>query len=329
MHQPNGRLTLIVPNKDPEFDDFEHEVREGLTSSPKRLPCRFLYDHRGSELFERICELPEYYVTRTEREILECHAEEIVSLFPEETTMVELGSGSSAKTRVLIEAFLESNGRLRYVPMDISRTILVESSEALLQEYGGLKIIAIAAEYNAGLQHLGPHAPERKLVLWLGSTLGNFERPEAARFVERIRRTLEPTDRLLIGIDLRKDRATLERAYDDSQGVTAEFNLNLLARTNRELGGHFRLRNFRHQARYDERVGRVESHIVSLRKQSVRIDALDLEVGFAQDEKIHTENSYKYSLEEIETLAHSAGLKTEHRWFDDRRRFSLNLFAPL
>lgn len=329
MPPSSERLTVIVPTEDPEFTDFACEVREGLTNLPKRLPCRFLYDSQGSELFERICELPEYYVTRTEKEILEEHAEELASLFPEDTTMVELGSGSSAKTRVLIEAFLRSNGRLQYVPMDISRTILVESSEALLKSYRGLEIIAIAAEYNAGLRQLGAHAPERKLVLWLGSTLGNFERAEAARFVEKIRRTLNPRDRLLVGIDLRKEKDVLEKAYDDSQGVTAKFNLNLLARINRELDGHFRLARFRHHARYDETAGRVESSLVSVCEQRVRIDELDREVEFAKGERIHTENSYKYSLEEIDTLAYRAGLRTEHRWFDDGERFSLNLFAPL
>ncbi len=328
MQQSSRRLTVRTPQVENDADEFGAEVRAGLTGEHKTLPCRFLYDRRGSELFEQICELPEYYVTRTEREILENNADAIAALFPEDLAMVELGSGSSSKTRVLIEAFLRSNGRLRYVPMDISKKMLVESSEALLEDYDGLKIVAIAAEYSTGLRQLGREAIERKLILWLGSTLGNFERKDSARFLARIKATMTGDDRLLVGIDLRKDKAVLEAAYDDAQGVTAKFNLNLLVRINSELGGNFDLRHFRHEASYEEESGRVRSNIVSLREQTVHIRELDMYVEFTAEERIHTENSHKYSLAEIDALAQASGLRVTQQWFDSDDRFALNLFAP-
>ncbi len=317
---------MIADTSGVHTNDLAREVEAGLSSSPKTLPCRFFYDKDGSVLFEQICELPEYYVTRTEKEILDDRADEIATLLPKATTLVELGSGSSTKTRVLIEAFLRRHGSLRYVPMDISRTMLEESSIALLEDYAGLQITAIAAEYKAGLQRLEKVQPPAKLVLWLGSTIGNFDRGEAARFLRSVSHTMRPQDRLLAGIDLRKDRSTLVRAYDDGAGVTAQFNRNILHRINRELDAEIDTSAFEHEARYDENLGRVEMHLVSNREQNVRIGALELEVSFDKGETIHTECSYKYSIEEIEELAARSDLCVVERWFDDARRFSLNLF---
>jgi dimethylhistidine N-methyltransferase len=321
------RLNLVADDPAALREEFARDVRQGLTARPKRLACRYFYDQEGSQLFEAICDLPEYYLTRAEREILEARAGEIAALFPGPISMPELGSGSAAKTRLLIEAFLARHGSLRYVPVDISPSILEESSRALLARYPRLEIHALAAEYAAGLAHLRKETDRPKLVLWLGSNVGNLGRADAFSFLDAARKTLAAGDRLLVGIDLRKDRATLERAYDDTQGVTARFNLNLLARINRELGGEFDLAAFRHRALYDEEWGRIEMYLDSRRRQQVCIAALGLVVPFEPGESIHTEYSYKYSPEEIERLANAARLRIERQWFDTARRFSLNLLA--
>ena len=250
------RLTLVeadaaVPS------DFAADVRAGLTAPKKELPCRYLYDAEGSALFEEICALPEYYLTRAEQEILETHAGEILASCPSDAALVELGSGSAKKTRTLIDAALAQRSTLRYMPIDISRSMLEESSRALLADYAAVEITAIAAEYRAGLRWLRRQR-DSKLVLWLGSNVGNFGRTEAARFLRGVRATMAPGDRLLMGVDLRKSRAVLEAAYDDAAGVTARFSLNLLARINRELGGHFDLDAFAHRSRWNERLGRIE-----------------------------------------------------------------------
>jgi dimethylhistidine N-methyltransferase len=322
------RYTLIDSDATAQLSCFAEEVARGLGSTPKHLPCRFFYDEAGSELFEAICELPEYYLTRAEREILVERADGIASLFGAPIALAELGSGSSSKTRLLIEACLRRHGRLRYVPVDISRTMLEASSLALLERYQGLEIRAIASEYGEGLRHVRAETERPKLIAWLGSNVGNFGRGEAARFLGEVRQAMAAPDRLLVGIDLRKDAGLLERAYDDSQGVTARFNLNLLARINRELGGAFRAEDFSHRARWDEVEGRVQMHLVSRRDQTVAIRALGLRVRLARGEAIHTEDSYKYDLGEIEGLARRAGLRVAQRWLDRGERFSLNLLAP-
>jgi dimethylhistidine N-methyltransferase len=308
-------------------DDFARAVRDGLTRRPKALPCRWLYDERGSLLFERICELPEYYLTRAETEILRAHADELAARTAAGTSLVELGSGSARKTRLLVEALLARHGRLRYLPVDISRSMLRTSALALLGDYPGLEVTAVAAEYRAGLRALRDDGT-RKLILWLGSNVGNFARDDAARFLQRLSAQLSADDRLLVGIDLRKPRLELERAYDDAAGVTARFNLNLLERINRELGGRFDLTAFRHQARYDDVAGRVDLALVSERDQEVTVGALGLTCTFVSGEALHTESSHKYSLDEIDGLAHAANLAVEAQWLDSRRRFSLNLLAP-
>jgi dimethylhistidine N-methyltransferase len=321
------RYTLIDADREARLSSFAEEVARGLGSHPKRLPCRFFYDEAGSELFEAICELPEYYLTRAEREILAERADEIAGLFDAPIALAELGSGSSAKTRLLIEACLRRHGGLRYVPVDISRSMLEASALALLRRYQGLEIRAIASEYGEGLRHVRAETERPKLIVWLGSNVGNFGRAEAARFLAEIGQAMAAADRLLVGIDLRKDRAALERAYDDAQGVTARFNLNLLARIDRELGGEFALAHFAHRARWDEDEGRVQMHLVSLREQSVAIRALGVRVAFARGEAIHTEDSYKYDAGESEALARAAGLRLARRWLDREKRFSLNLLA--
>lgn len=307
------------------------DVRRGLLARPRRLSCRWFYDEEGSRLFEEICATPEYYVTRAEDELLRDHADAIVAQLPAGTSLLELGSGSAAKTRRLLDALNArgERGRLRrYAMIDISPSALEDSARSLVRDYPGLEVVPFAGEYEDGLERLDALAPPPRLVLWLGSNVGNLHREEAARFLATWAARLAASDRFLIGIDLRKDRAILESAYDDTAGVTARFNLNLLARINRELGADFDLAAFRHRARYDEAAGRVEMFLDSLRDQGVRIGRLDFEVDFARGEAIHTENSHKYSEAEIDALAASAGLRVVARWFDRARFFSETLLAP-
>lgn len=306
--------------------DFARDVAAGLTAEPKRLSCRYFYDREGSRLFAAICELPEYYLTRAEMEILERHSGEIASLLPADVTVVELGSGSAIKTRLLLEAVLPGR-RVRYVPIDICRPVLEESAADLLERFETLQIVAVAAEYHEGLRHLASESDRPRLILWLGSNIGNFTREEAATFLRRIREMMTPADRMLIGVDLRKDRAVLEAAYDDAAGVTAAFNRNLLARVNHELDGNFDLSAFQHRAIYNENLGRIEMYLVSTRVQSVTIGRIGLTARFAEGETIHTENSYKYSRAEIHDLAMTAGLHEQCSWQDAAGRFSVHLLA--
>ncbi len=328
MSLPPARFTLHLAGAG-NRDTFAADVRAGLTATPKHLACRYFYDEEGAQLFDAICELPEYYLTRTERAILQAHAPAIVASVPAPVALVELGSGSAAKTRLLIEALLQRQPALRYVPLDINRAVLEESASHLLRDYPRLAITALAAEYHEGLSLLPTvvAGPESRLILWLGSNIGNFDRPDAASFLGGVAGHMASRDRLLAGIDLRKERTVLERAYDDAAGVTARFNKNLLVRINRELAGNFDLAAFRHRAVYDEVTGRVAMYLVSTRPQRVRIAALDLDVLFAEGEPVHTENSWKYSLDEIAQLADAAGLHLAGQWLDPERRFSVTLLA--
>ena len=308
-------------------DGFAEEVRRGLSKSEKSLPCRFLYDEVGSALFEQICEVPEYYVTRAERSILQEHSEAILEMLPNDTALVELGSGSAEKTQLLIEAFLAKQDEVVFLPIDISRSALEASASQLLADHPSLSIVAVEGDYVRALEAISPRDHGPRLILWLGSSIGNLGRDEAAEFLSELRSDLSPEDRLLVGIDLRKDRETLEKAYDDSQGVTARFNLNLLDRINRELGGSFDTELFEHRATWQEEPGRVKSDLVSLQAQTVKIVGLDLVVEFDEGEAIHTEYSYKYSTDEIDSLAAEALLSRERTWLDAEGRFSVSLFA--
>jgi L-histidine Nalpha-methyltransferase len=321
-------FTMIAGPRQDRRAAFARDVVAGLTANPKHLSCCYFYDREGSLLFEEICKLPEYYLTRAESEILEAHADELAARLPNGVRVVELGSGYSVKTRLLLAAILGRQPRLHYVPVDICSIALQEAALALRSEIPNLEITALAAEYQDALAYLKNLPPQPQLVLWLGSNVGNFHRHEAAAFLAQVRRPLASTDRLLVGIDLRKHRALLELAYDDARGVTAEFNLNLLARINRELDADFDLDAFRHRALYNEEAGRIEMYLVSTRHQRVRVAAIDMDVEFAPGEMIHTENSYKYSQAEIDALAAEAGLLREFQWLDTADRFSVNLFAP-
>ncbi len=307
---------------------FREDVRAGLTARPKKLLPKYFYDELGSQLFEAICLLPEYYLTRAENEIFARYADEIVSAVGlEEIALLEMGSGSASKTRRIIEALLRRQDELVYTTIDISASALDTSSRVLLQSYEGLRIEAYASDYFDGLAALENVDSHRKtLALFLGSNVGNFDPAEAVEFLRAVRRVLRRGDALLLGADLKKHPAILEAAYDDALGVTAAFNLNLLARINRELEADFDLRAFRHRAVYNEEAGRVEVYTVSLRRQCVRVRALELEVEFEEGERLHTENSYKYDLVGLTKLAEATGFELARTWLDAREQFSSNLF---
>lgn len=305
---------------------FAEDVRRGLLATPKSLSPKYFYDELGSQLFDAICLLPEYYLTRAENEIIERYADEIVNAIPGEKTLLEMGSGSASKTRLIIEALLKKQTRLRFMPVDISVSALESSSRILLQSFPRLTIEAYAAEYFDALVVLSESKPPgRTLALFLGSNISNFGREEAPKFLRALRRVLKTGDALLLGADLKKDRSVLEPAYDDALGLTAAFNLNLLARVNRELDGNFDLRTFKHHAFYNDEIGRVEIYIESIPKQRVNIAKLDLEVQFEAGERIHTENSYKYDLSGIAKLGSETGYTCTRTWLDSQQRFSSNL----
>ncbi len=310
-------------------------VADGLLQSRKQLPCRFFYDQTGSEIFEEICALPEYYPTRTERAILERYADEIlttahVAQSDSPLSLIEFGSGSSVKTRLLIEAALRQQPKLTYVPIDISGDFLRESCLTLLEDYPALCVTGLAAEYSDAMQAL----PEEdlgegtRLFLFLGSNIGNFTHDEATRFLGRLRAVMRPQDRLLLGVDLVKDRSVLEAAYNDSAGVTAAFNKNLLWRINQELDADFELDCFAHHAPFVEEHSRIEMHLISERAQTVTIDYLELSISFEEGEVIHTENSHKYTPDSFERLCQPAGLHIHQVWTDEREWFSMMLLEP-
>jgi len=303
------------------------DVRRGLATQPKRFLPKYFYDQLGSQLFEAICLLPEYYLTRAENEILVRYADEIVASVTGDITLLEMGSGSASKTRLLIEALLRKQPELRFIPVDISASALDSSSRILLQSFPQLRIEAYAADYFAGLAEIAKKPRPRTLALFLGSNISNFDPDDALKFLRALRQVLRAGDALLLGADLKKDRAVLEAAYDDALGVTAAFNLNLLARINRELRADFNLRDFRHVALYDEREGRVEMHLESAREQTVNVGALELPITFGEGERMHTENSYKYDLEGLSALAAETGFERAETWLDSNERFSSNLFV--
>ncbi len=290
------------------------EVRLGLTAKPKELAPKYFYDERGSQLFEQITELPEYYPTRAEREILSQRSAEIVAAAGEPETLVELGSGSAAKTRHLLDAMRDAGCLTTYVPVDISEEITRETAEALVEEYPGLAVRGLVCDFEHDLERI-PNGGCR-LVAFLGGTIGNLY-PDARRdFLTRIAALLEPGDQILLGTDLVKESSRLEAAYDDSQGITAEFNKNVLSVLNRELGGDFDIDGFEHVARYDADAARMDIRLRSLSDQTVRLDGLDLTVRFTAGEEMRTEISAKFTRERLEGIYREAGLRPDG-WFTD------------
>lgn len=308
--------------------EFAADVCAGLTKPvQKELLSKYLYDDVGSALFEVICRLPEYGLTRADERLLTRHAHDIVNLLPESIAVAELGSGSGKKTRRILEA-LGQRQRTRYYPIEISRTALV-MCERELSDIDSVSILGFEREYLDGLLEVAAQRRpgQHLLVLFLGSTIGNFDRMAGLKFLNQVRRTLQPGDFLLLGTDLEKSSNQLLAAYDDELGVTAAFNLNLLARINRELDANFDLAYFRHVARLNERCRSVEMHLQSTRRQTVHIPGANLTVEFQNGETIWTESSHKYSSQEIFRMARNAGFRCEVQWVDDEWPFAENLFV--
>jgi L-histidine Nalpha-methyltransferase len=319
---PNdSRLRVRTPVE--IHSQLREDVLVGLQYPQKTIPPKYFYDAHGSLLFEQICQQPEYYLTRTEATILREHTADIVDIVGN-SALVELGSGSAVKTRLLFDEYQQRGMAIHYVPIDISASMLEESAKSLMTAYPRLQIDALATDYGHGLAAL-PNSQTR-LVLFLGSNLGNFTPPEQIQLFAQLARTLQRGDYFLVGLDLRKPRIILESAYNDAAGVTAAFNLNLLHRMNRELAAHFDSSTFTHLAFYNTSHHQVEMHLQSMIEQEVMIAALDLQVPFRSGETIHTEISRKFEPAEVQTQLADYGFTPRAQWTDDRDWFLVSLF---
>jgi dimethylhistidine N-methyltransferase len=310
-------------------DDFATEVSRGLSQSQKSLPCKFFYDREGSQLFEEITHLPEYYLTRTEEALIQQNLNALLNELPPHTALVELGGGSSRKTETFIRALLSRQPKLHFTMIDISTEFLVETAESLLLRFPQLTISAILSEYASAFDHWkNAPLPTPKVILFLGSNLGNFDPPEAIEFLSKVRETMTSEDRFILGVDMQKEPALLISAYNDSAGVTARFNKNLLARINRELGGNFSLEKFTHRAVYNALHSRIEMYLVSEEEQTVFIKKTGQTFSFRKGETIHTENSYKYSPEMLEEVLRNARLRPLARFTHETTPYTLCLLSP-
>ncbi len=304
------------------------DVRAGLCAYPKELAPKYFYDERGSQLFEQITELPEYYPTRAEREILSRRSAEILATAGGPGTLVELGSGSAAKTRHLLSAMRDAGGLDTYVPVDISEEITHETAADLVDEYPGLAVRGLVCDFEQHLERI-PESSDARLIAFLGGTIGNLYPRQRHAFLERIAALLGPGDHLLLGTDLIKETARLEAAYNDAAGVTAEFNKNVLEVLNRELGADFELDAFEHVARYDAEAERMDIRLRSLADQDVRLDDLDLEISFAAGEEMRTEISTKFTRERLDSAYAGAGLELRGWFTDAGGDYALSLARPV
>lgn len=320
----SGSAGLVnVLDLEPVSEDFLAEVVAGLSSSPRSLPCKFFYDERGAELFQKICELPEYYITRTETGLLRRQGGEIAESIGSNAELIGFGTGAGLKTRLLLE---QLENPIAYVPVDISKQRLTDSAAELGRAMPTLEILPVCADYLQPLQlPRATRKPDHVAVYFPGSTIGNLEPEIAQHFLRRVCRLCGKSGGLIIGVDLQKKREVLEAAYNDSAGVTAEFNLNLLVRANRELGADFDLALWRHQAIYNDRHGRIEMHLISEADQTVHVGGK--EFHFSRGEKIVTEFSYKYTQEGFARLAVSAGFRLARVWTDPKQLFAVFHFT--
>jgi len=303
----------------PETEDLLDAVLDGLGRDAKQLHCKLFYDELGSQLFDSITSLEEYYPTRTESGIMRDHIDDVVSHIGREVMLIEYGSGSSEKTRVLLDHLQDV---VAYVPIDISCEHLLNSAKDIAAEYSGVEVLPLCADYTESFKVPASKRPARRKVIYFpGSTIGNFHPQDAAQFMRRMARSCGDGGGLVIGVDLKKEPAILHRAYNDKQGVTADFNLNILRRINRELDADFNLDAFRHRAIYNAQKGRIEMHLVSLADQ--RVDVAGTEIHFGEGETIWTESSYKYTLDEFAALAAEAGFVVDTVWTDAENLFSV------
>jgi L-histidine Nalpha-methyltransferase len=303
---------------------YADEVMNGLMSRPKTLPCKLFYDDRGSALFEEITRLPEYYLTRIELEILRDRGKEIALAAGSSVSIVELGAGTATKTGTLVRAFARRQMRVKYFPVDISSAALAEAKRRIREECPGVVIRPVIADFSNGFGFLQT-IPGRKIVLYLGSSIGNFDWDAATAMLRKVRDRLSPGDALLLGTDMVKSPEILVPAYNDAQGVTAQFDKNILMRLNREFDANFDLDSFRHIAEWNPLRSRMEIYLESMRPQAVTLRSTDLIVKFAAGERIHTENSYKYTEQMVETMLCVSEFKLEKTWYDRRKWFGLHL----
>ena len=321
----DSKLQYFKPHATQIEKTFAEEISSSLSRDSKFISPKFFYDRKGSELFEKICLIPEYYPTRTEVSILKQLQNELPPFLDGDFRLIELGSGASVKTRLLLD-ILTSQKTLEYIPIDISE-ILTESSEHLLHDYQNLTITGIIDTYEGGLEFLRTYDEKKNLIIFLGSSFGNFSPIDGYKFLEKVHATMKPGDLFLIGLDLVKEKEILESAYNDSQGITAEFNLNVLSRINDELDADFNLNNFLHYATYNEKDQRIEMYLKSLNEQSIVISKSELELKLKKDELIHTEYSHKYRLSQIHDLFDDIGFELKHTWLDNNKHFSLSLLS--
>ncbi len=318
------RLQWIILDSAIAASDSGSDVIQGLRQTPKTLPCRYFYDDRGSELFEQITDLPEYYPTRTEQSILETYASEIVEL-TRACELIELGSGSSRKTHILLEAYSKLDTPLHYYPIDVSAGILRSTALDLLDRYPDLNVCGLAGTYEQALAQLPPRAVENRMLIFLGSTMGNLEDAARDRFLTQVQNALQPGEFFLLGVDLEKPIETLEAAYNDSQGITAAFNLNMLRHLNHRFQGNFNLDRFEHVAFFNTAASRIEMHLKSLAQQTVTFKDLDLKVELQAGEQIHTEISRKFNLPTLTNTLESHALHPLKIWTDPQNWFGLIL----
>lgn len=319
MNLPNIRFY----NDYPASSDIRQEVLDGMSDDPKRIPPKYFYDARGSTLFEKICGLPEYYATRTEINILKTHAREIAEFIGPNCLLIELGSGNSTKVRLLLDALQPAT----YMPIDLSKEHLLENAKELAMDYPWLDVRPACMDFTQTLHIPFDSNAVKKVVFFPGSSIGNFEPREATEILGTIANVLQSEGELLIGVDLKKDPGILNAAYNDTKGVTAAFNKNVFVRINRELGADFRVENFDHKAFYNEDKGRIEMHLVSKTDQVVNIDGVRSDIK--KGERIHTENSYKYRIDEFLRIAQKAGLEHKKTWTDNDDLFSVHYFRSL
>lgn len=324
----DSNLEYFKPHSTKIEKTFAEDVSFSLNQNSKFISPKYFYDKRGSELFEKICDLPEYYPTRTEIQILKKIKPYLQKYLDDSFRLVELGSGSSVKTRLILDVFSNFQGRIDYFPIDISE-IITESSELLQKDYDQLHITGIVDTYEGGLEFIENYDDKKNLIIFLGSSFGNFPPKEGKIFLEKINSVMKKSDLFLIGLDMVKNKKTLEQAYDDSQGITAKFNLNVLSRINDELDADFDLTNFKHIAMYNEKDQRVEMYLKSLVNQSVIISKANLSLKISQDELIHTEHSHKYTISQIQEMMKDAGFEIKEMWQDSQKLFSLSLVSKL
>ncbi len=320
------RLRYYEPNGERTYKTFADEISNSLSSNQKSINPKFFYDEKGSHLFEKICTLPEYYLTNTEISILNQLDDKISPYLDGDYRLVELGSGSSTKTRILIQILERLQTYVEYVPIDISR-ILKTSSRILQSDFKRLHITGIIDEYESGLKFLKNYDTKKNLIIFLGSSFGNFDLEDGSKFLSKINSAMKKDDLFLIGLDLVKDKKILEYAYNDSEGVTAQFNLNILSRINSELGGNFDLQKFRHHAVYNEDQNKIEMYLRSIDRQIINIPQADLTLNLEKDELIHTENSQKFTISNIKQMSEKAGFEIKDMWYDEKQYFAMILLS--